>query len=197
MLLPPGNKVDNNLYVQPTDPYGIYTDAVIDNRYYGDDHLYMLGITSPGGFNGQSVGFVQLSASTLLWVCDWTVARVKNRPNIPNPQPADSGWQLLSTIVEPAMVNVAADGYTPVYRISGIYVYGHRNPANAVLAHGRPPWLQDKLIRIISTDQLEKSISDVAQPNQGGITNGGNNNDTEGDLGFVIEDDNEIKKPLQ
>lgn len=163
-------QLDNN----PTD---IYTDYTVHNQYLSNPGLWYLGVTSPEGFQSLSTATVQTSTATLLWVCDWTASKLNNKPNIPSPKPTDANWELLSSFVEPYQIVVAADGRTPLYRISGIYVYGHKNPPQAVLSYGRPPWLQDVFDRTVVTTQLQGKLLDfvASQP-------------TINDLGFITGD---------
>jgi hypothetical protein len=130
------------------DSSQVWTDYVIHSRYEKDLHRYMLPVSSPGGFQGASVAFVQLAAPTILWVIDFTAARASVQPNIPDPDPgSNSAWVLLDEHVEPSMIEVTPDAQTPVYRFSGTYIYGHRNPDTVALVNNvnytRPPWLLD------------------------------------------------------
>lgn len=120
----------------------VYADYRIVNRYEEDTHTYMMGVTSPDGFRGDSCAFVKLAGPTILWIADWTASRVGSRPKIPHSD-AYKGWVLLDRHVEPYMLTVTADGRTPLYRISGTYVYGRRKADTAVIKFPRPPWMQD------------------------------------------------------
>lgn len=125
-------------FIGSIDQASIFTDYQIFNRYESDRHVYMMPIASPTGFAGGSAAFVQLAAPTLLWIADWTAARTNRKPVIPPPEfLADPNWILLDVMPETAMVNLTADGATPLYRISGCYIYGHRNPSNDVFVHVR------------------------------------------------------------
>ena len=144
----------------------IYTDYMITNRYEFDKHVYMLGITSPTGFEGDSAAFVQLAAPTLLWIADWTAARFNKQPDIPSSSlliNSSQGvhWTLLDEHIEPVMLTIGADATTPLYRISGTYVYGCRNP-NPLLVRNirfpRPPWLKDIPNRNMPLDYLETNL---------------------------------------
>jgi hypothetical protein len=130
-----------------TQPSEQFTDYVIENRYEYDPHSYMGGMSSPGGLNGQSVAFFQLSNATLLWLADWTAKNWGVDPQKPDPYNLeDSNWVFLGAIAETRSVDVGADGITPVYRISGTYVYGYSNPTTAFLQYlryGRPAYLMD------------------------------------------------------
>lgn len=142
----------------------IWTDFVVQNRYESDKHLYMLPLASPARTdtfteNSNGVAFVQLAAPTLLWISDWTATRTNEKPLIPNVDTGDADWITLDEHYEPDMVTVAPDGVTPIYRISGTFVYGHRNPGQASLSDinfGRPPWLKDVYPRTLSnSDQAD------------------------------------------
>ena len=125
---------------------GIWNDYLVDNRYEKDLHRYMMGMTSPNGFKNASVAFVQLAAPTLLWVADWTASRFGKRPIIPKSDPPTTDWVLLDEQVEPATITALPDGVSAVYTISGIYVYGHKNPNASIIedvCFPLPPYLED------------------------------------------------------
>lgn len=153
---------DNDAKYQLEDNLSIYADYKVNNRFESDKHRYMMAIASPDGFQGASVAFVQLAAPTLLWIADWTCCRVNIQPKIPDPGGVDADWVLLDEFLEPATMSLLGDGKTPVYRISGTYVYGHKNPNSAVIAHmayPRPPWLIDTgLARNVSPSSYAEGI---------------------------------------
>ncbi len=151
-LLPGNNSTDSttNTPLNENDSLGrfadqtqLYTDSHIRNRYQFDGHKYMAGITSTAPFNGSSVAFVQLAATTLLWVSDWTAASWSNQPLVPTPFTSDSRWQILDYHLEPGVIRLAADGFTPLYRLSGTYYYGCTSPDISLIVFGRPPWMTD------------------------------------------------------
>ena len=142
----------------------ISTRFLIKNRYEADHHIYMMGITSPLGFNGVGAAFVQLATKTLLWISDWTLARLNKKPRIPNPAVLDPNWVLLDELPETDAVTVGPDGVTPLYSISGIYVYGCRNPAANTynnVTFPRPAWLADVFVRTIDTQDMEIGLIDL------------------------------------
>lgn len=149
---------------QPT-PFSIFTETVLNNRYYSDPGRFMLGVNSPAGFEGDTVAFVQLRAPTLLWMCDWTTERWDTQPDVPDPaQLADSNWVLLGMTPETRNVAVGPDGISALYRISGTYFYGHRRPnANpfAHVAYGLPPWLEDTFEYGRNHPSIRKSINQL------------------------------------
>lgn len=142
----------------------VWADYMVVNQYDEDRHVYMGGVTSPEPFQGDSVSFVQLSAPTLVWVCKWTGCKQGEKPAAPDPTPPP-GWVLLGRTPEMPQVAVAGDGATPVYRLSGMYYYGHRNPdparLNSLMAWPRPPWLLDAVDRAVTDDLFEAGLKDV------------------------------------
>lgn len=138
---------DDNLakFIEAPDAAGVFTDYRIVHRYENDGHVYMAGITSPGGFQGNKAAFFKLASNTLLWVADWTAARLGSQPEIPKPTSlANQNWILLDRIPEVRNVVVGPDGVSPLYRITGTYIYGHKSPSDDVfddVEYPRPPWL--------------------------------------------------------
>lgn len=149
----------------PNEDGTIWTDCMIGNRYEQDKHIYQMGLTSSDGFNGQSCAFVQLSAPTVLWICEWTVCRFGAKPKIPPSEPSDPNWVLLDTMDVTAPLAIMANGVTPMYRISGVYVYGCKNPGSdikALMSFPRVPWIEDAFDRTVSDDMLMTGLIDRA-----------------------------------
>lgn len=153
--------------VPPDSGTDIYDEYKIVNRYVNPQRRYMLGITSPAGFNGQSAAFVQLASQTMLWIADWTAMKTKSKPKIPDPTPADDRWVLLAKYWTPAMVIPNADGVTPMFRISGTYIYGLKDPSEETLidtTFPRPPWVEETPAwRHPNEEMFEESISDALE----------------------------------
>lgn len=155
-------------FVDDGTDLNIETDYQVVNRYEKDRHVYMMGVTSPGfgyspglGLAGIGPAFVQMAAPTLLWVSRWTACRYNTTPKIPDPTPTDPNWILLDEHYEPTAVTLAADGVTPRYRISGTYVYGHKNPAAVTvnnINYARPPSVENTVVRNVPTASLEQQI---------------------------------------
>lgn len=140
----------------------ITTDYLIESRYENDRQVFMAGLTSPTPFDGQSVAFFQLASPTLLWVVDWTAARFLQVPNIPDPASVPDDWLLLDVHVEPAMLVLAPGGAVPLYRISGTYFYGSKNPKASVfsqVAFPIPPWMNDVFSRTIPITALQGGLA--------------------------------------
>lgn len=141
----------------------VLLDYRIDSRYLKSPNIHMLPVASPNGFNGSSVAFVQLAAPMLLWVCDWTVFKCGALPEAPNPLSLNPDWVLLRDHWEPASIELSPDGGTPRYRLSGTYVYGHRNPRERTyenVTYPMPPWIEDKFARTISSENLADGLSE-------------------------------------
>lgn len=151
----------------------VFLDYRVMNRYEKDFHRYMLGITSPQGFQGNRAAFVQLASPTLLWIADWTVSKSNSVPTIPDPTPPTSNWIQLDEQMEPANMSLAADGVTPIYRISGVYVYGCLNPSFNLyqdITFPKPPWMGGNDLRSVGAFNLQQGI---INNNQGGIAGTG------------------------
>lgn len=163
-------------YVQDGDGSNVYGDYVVKNRYEKDGHRYMLSMTTPTGYNGNTVSVIQLGNPTLLWIADWTCSRIGIKPFIPPSTNTDPNWVLLDEHLEPEMLVLMPDGVTPVYRISGTYVYAHLNPAAALnrnVNFGRPPWMEDVFDRTVPDSMYQNSIINTTTPQQtGGLENG-------------------------
>lgn len=165
-----------------TSDDGIFADFMVFNEYENDAHTYMMGVTSPEGFQGASVAFCQLASPTTLWVCRWTACKAGGQPEIPSPITSDPNWVLLDTLPQTAMQGLMPDGVTPLFRISGVYVYGHKKPAagigisssagnqagsmNGVAAftdmrYPRPVWQDDDFTRTIDLNKLQQNVIDV------------------------------------
>ncbi len=138
----------------------------VRNRYEDDRHIYMMGITSPNEFAGATAAFVQLANPTLLWISEWTLASFNRKPAIPNSDTMDNNWVLLDRHMDPYILTVGTDGVTPLYSISGMYVYGCRKPdpdAYKNMIFPRPVWLQDVFERKITITDFEQGIINVVK----------------------------------
>lgn len=140
---------------------GIQVDMAVECRYEKDGHIYMLGLTSPTPFQGSSVAFVQLASPTLLFIADWTACKMGAQPEIPDPNINDPNWVLLDDHWEPVAPTVPADILNRVYRISGCYVYGHRNPAILTYQNVTFPlksWMQNSIDRTVPLSKITPNL---------------------------------------
>lgn len=150
-------------YIPEKQTGSVFSDYMIINRYERDNHIYMMGIASPSGFQGNTAAFVQLASPTMLWICDWTAAKLGSIPSVPDQNVSDPRWVLLDVLPELSQVVVAPDGKTPLYRISGTYVYGCLKPStNAFddVVFPRPPWLDDFTTRTVPQSTFQKNLSE-------------------------------------
>ncbi len=162
-------------YADSPNPLAVYSDYTIYCKYISNKHKYMLGITSPNGFQGARAAFVELASPTLLWVADWTALQSFETPKMPDPDPRDPNWILLDESYEPTSLVVYDDGSTPAYRISGTYVYGCVVPETQVIrnvSYPRPAWLDDAFERTIPTSALTAGLIKVQVGNAGDIALG-------------------------
>lgn len=146
------------------EPSAIYPHYTAHNYFERDHHRYIMPIASPYGFKGASAAFVQLAQSTLVLVSNWTVLRAKIFPQAPDPDLSDSDWVLLDEHYNLPSITVIGDGVTPLYRISGTYVYGHKNPSSLTsdeLVFPRPPWLKDEFARIVPHSIFQQGLIDL------------------------------------
>lgn len=163
-----GNVTPDDFNAKYRNPDGtkqdVFTDYFIRNRYEKDGHRYMMGVTSDSGFNGDTVAFVQLANPTLLLIVEWTACKFNSPPQVPDPDAINEDWVLLDLMPQTASIAVGGDGETGLYRISGTYVYGRRNPDNANVfnnvAFPLPAYLQDTFARTVSPDRLYPGLID-------------------------------------
>lgn len=155
-------------FIPNNNQEGVYTDYHVIHRYESDRHTYMAGITSPGGFQNSKAAFFRLAAPTLLWIADWTALRFGDQPKAPDPYNlTNANWILLDVIPETKNIVVGPDGITPVYRISGVYVYGHKNPSDDVfddVQYPRPPWLDSTgILRRVAEDAIIPGLIEIRE----------------------------------
>lgn len=142
---------------------GQVTDYEVRSRYFRDGSTYLLGCASPRGFRGVSAAVVQLTAPTVVWVADWTAECTGAQPLAPSPllllnrelrTPAVSRgsttWVLMDEHLEAPQIRLEGDGATPIYRLSGVYVFAALNPRDDLAEEVRfpqPPYMRDGLPR--------------------------------------------------
>lgn len=153
---------EDGAYVDDNIEFGVWGNYQVRSIYLPDPHRYQLGITSPGGFQGQSVAFCQLTASTELWVAEWSAQRFNTAPAIPSPDTGDANWVFLGAYIEPTQMALSPDGVTPLYSINGVYLYGRKNPSDSNIYRDvvfpLPPWMENRFTRTVPTSVLQKGI---------------------------------------
>jgi hypothetical protein len=146
VLITPIDYTNFNARYQPHSPdLSFFTEYYVENEYENDQHKYMGGLTSPSGFNGSTVAFVQLAMPTTLLVSKWTALKALNQPEYPTYQISDgSPWLILDAWFTPASMTTGSDGTTVLYRLSGVYIFGAKNPSAQItndMNFPRPAWL--------------------------------------------------------
>lgn len=116
------------------DDLTIFTDYEIVDKQIWNPQTLMIPVSSPTGFAGASVAFCQMANPTCLRYVSWSARRCAQQPDVPDPTQVSARWVLLRIITAPAVMEVAADGVTPIYRLAGTYIYGLRNPGNSPLS---------------------------------------------------------------
>lgn len=155
----PGNITD------PASYSGVFADYLFQNHYENDKHTYMGSQTSETPFQGSLVSFVRIGTPTLLWICEWTACQVGAKPTAPDPVPESTGWVLLDVHPTLAGKSLAADGVSPLYRISGVYVYGHKNPNADVFKDAvfpLYPWVDQPGGRQMEGGDFKRGMIDTA-----------------------------------
>ena len=152
---------DSNAQFATKGDLGIWEDWYVRNTYPSDYHRFALPLTSPGGFQGATCAYVQLAAPTSMWICDWSCeyrTSPGDYPKYPDPKPTDPNIVILDINTMPDMVALGADGVSAIYRISGTYVYGYKDPLKAVLYHGLPQWMSQKVPRSVVDSKKARGI---------------------------------------
>lgn len=161
---------DSAIAYKDGDQKAAWTDTYTVNRYEKDGHRYLIPLTTPSGFNGAKAAIVQLAEPTILWICDWTVSRLKLMPKVPDPISVDPKWVIMDEHIEEPEMRVMADGATVYYRISGTYVYGCINPSPTLLQNTifpKPPWMEDIFNRKPDASIYDPTISSTGNTSQG------------------------------
>lgn len=136
---------------------GVWQDYAIVFRYERDKQRWMMPVCSPNGFDGDNVSFVQLAGETLLLIVDWSGMRAGPKPTIPLAEWEDPNWILLDDMQEPGTMQKKPSGEI-VWRHSGTYVYGCKNPSSAIMHYGRPPWLSKSICCEVEYSQYVNNI---------------------------------------
>lgn len=161
---------NSSAFLVPSKP-GIMTDYMIHSGFEKDHHVYMLGITSPQGFQGDSVAFVQLAAPTMLYVVRWTASRWGQIPKAPDPYMIGNGRILMDEHYDTVPILVNAGGQVPLYRWSGVFIFGAKAPKKRgvdEVSFPRHPDIADVFNRVPS--EQENMDSTLLTPN-GGMLN--------------------------
>lgn len=155
--------------VAPTDANALYTDEDTRitqdfysiHRYEEDGGLYSTGITSAQGFAGNKAAIFQLAAPRTLLIIDWTIEMAVDNQDYtlwPDWEPSSTNYILADRHLEPTSMDMKADGESPVYRISGTYVYLVLNGDQVQWRHGRPPWMSTLVRRQVDPNLRSREM---------------------------------------
>lgn len=141
------------------------SECLIVSRYVKDLRRYMLSPT----MRGKRIPVVQLGAPTLLWICRWRSIRFNARPTVPSSVPVVADWTLLHEQLSPVSIITGSNGTTPIYRMTGTYIYSHGNPNEQLYKDVRFPlaaWLQNDFDRDIPDQNIERGLLDGSKGQQ-------------------------------
>lgn len=114
---------------------------------------------------------MKLSTSTEVLVCTWTGCQWNDVPNAPDPESLSSNWVLLDDWWEAVTIITASDGTTPLYRLSGVFIYGCLDPNILTwqdVEFPLAPWLDPSKfpVRFVSQADLLKTIITTSPANK-------------------------------
>jgi hypothetical protein len=85
--------------------------------------------------------FAVLAPPTMTKAVSFSATRWDQPPTAPNPQTIDPNNVLLHTVYNPEAAQLGPDGQTPIYRLTGTYIYGIQDPTQVVLSAGALPYV--------------------------------------------------------
>lgn len=159
-------------WVPENQPDAIYVDYMIDSSYEESPHTYMAGVTSPDGFDNNQAAFFQLAATTKLWVVRWTALRLNKKPEVPA-KLSDTNWVYLGGKLEPFMLGILPTGNGTLWRLSGTYYYGAKNPGDNIednTAFPIVPFLQQAFNRSLPKEMFVGKLLQTPQQTATGST---------------------------
>jgi hypothetical protein len=154
-IIPPSNY----RYTPSTTQYP-YTEARVHEKYDSDSGVRQAPISansssltppfpsqSPTPTSSQSgiqtSSFINIHQSITTRFVEWTAERVGQTPQIPEYNSSDDNQVLLRWNISPVSVEVAYDGATPIYRVSGWYSFGLKVDMSQIqqIAFSVPQWV--------------------------------------------------------
>ena len=118
-------------------PYDHYR---VVSRYSHDAGVRVLPGTGAGRDGGKGLPVTVHGGQTKLYVA-WTARRAGVPPVLPAARPSDPNLVYLGGTVMPAQIEIGADGYSPVYEVTGAYSYGVIDPDRVTVTAPVPPFL--------------------------------------------------------
>lgn len=118
-----------------------------------------------GGGNQPTCVNIQLFQPTSKKVIEWSQTRIGAVPEPPDatvPDQLSENYTLMTNNISTNMIEVMADGVTPIYRCSGVYSYSLLNPINPqdYVPFDIPPWInmQPSAYTQLQPDDFEEGI---------------------------------------
>lgn len=127
-------------YVDATD--GVYDGYKVVCHYHHDEGVTVCR-SMRKGTPGQKI---RLSAEGMRLVVEWTARRTGGLPVIPDPQITDGNAVYISGTISPESMELAGDGTSAVYTISGIYNYEFLDPCSANIVSPVPPFMARSVV---------------------------------------------------
>lgn len=120
---------------------GIYSYYKIMLRYEEDNNQAVLTEQKESGLTH----FIPLSGQTLRLIAEWSAERAGEPPQLPPKKPgsSDTNTVYLRGAWDPCTLDLAEDGVTLLYRTSGRYEYGFKDPSKVNTGAAVPPWLAE------------------------------------------------------
>lgn len=136
---------------------GAYQDYIITQAHVQSQQTFQLPVADEKA----ECRFVQVAKPVQQRIVNFSAVKVGAKITLPDPTPADANMVLLSQRIEPAQLELLADGITYRHRINGTYVYGYRDASKAQIVAGVPPWIKNESKDAnIDADQFADDIID-------------------------------------
>jgi hypothetical protein len=117
---------------------GIYGDYNISEAYETDYHTLQMPKATTADHNAS---FAVVAQPTMKKVVNWTATKANDWPDLPKAETSDPNEILLFKYVTGRNIELAADQLTPVYIITGRYIYAYVDPDLVNMYVGVPPYV--------------------------------------------------------
>jgi hypothetical protein len=129
---------DDAIALYGDDRPGVYDEYTLVAHYKDIPGIAVLASTKAGEPSRK----VQMHNRRLKLTVEWSAAKVGDKPVIPAPMDSPDGLAIYTGgTVSPTELEVAADGVSTRYEITGIYEYEFSDPAKANVVAPLPPYL--------------------------------------------------------
>ena len=138
------------------DGPGVYDPYPITSQFSDDTGRQVLPATKAGG----EAGLIQSPAGLTTLTVEWSVSRTGSPPILPDTATDDPDIVHLRGTVGPEGVDLAADGVTPTYIVSGISHFAFLDRDKAVVEAPVPPFLAGSVApaaRLVAPDIISGS----------------------------------------